>query len=420
MGNVIVCKRKRRRQREEVGIPPSEEKKICLREGDHLSSREEGERSWRKHPIVIIFGIRDVRNVIAQFTGSWSYFPMLYLGMTEVKNKDIDFYTIHLGDHFSHNVVHEDDIENCKEKVPTLSLLRWHYELLSSAKILTFIPNGYRSYLSHITPYEVDSSRDDLSWYFEWRGVSSWKGYNETKQAVGGRRTVSGPDEYDALIMSVEYGLMSMQDVPRSHVTITRPILAGRWDIAGEYVERGDAFRSPAQVLADLSPDYLDILLPKHDMYTEFFDVEFDVALIRVESLLRGGILPYRILEKHREYNIMTDTLSSTLPRVPMNVVEDLFTIVLFRANVFQRIGAVHVSNSILHMKTWFFKELKDEKRPMPPSSTHRMFKYVYVDLIIATVRTNVEAAELMLGAFIHARDVSTFLQEKEMMPSCL
>lgn len=422
MGNVIGYKRREIEEKEDCThrfLPM--EGKIQLSKDCDSSPLSEGRKPWRKHLIVTTFSIRGVRNIIAEFTGPYSYFPMLYLGMTEIRDQDVKFFKDHLEHHFIRTMDSKNVVDVCKTKVSTLSLLRWHCELLTRAAILTFIPSKYCSYFSHITPYEIGSSHEDLNWYFRWKMERSWKGYSKDEDTTKFRGVIfSRGDECDAMIMSVEYGLMMVSKVPRDYRTVTRTVLEGRWDIADKYVRRGDILSSPLDVLAGLSTDHLDTLLSKYDLWREFHDIRVDAMNDRIVSLLRGGILPYNILERNQEYNIMAGTLSQILPRVPMNVVEDLFTIILFRANRFQRNGWIGGIDAVLDMKTWFFDDLREEKkRPARPSSIHRLFKYSYADLIVATVRNNMKAAELMLGAFIHSPDVGTFLREEEAIPSC-
>lgn len=418
MGNVIEYPSERevenefeRRRAEEIA------KKNAKIAGARRTALHKMEGDRAKYPMIAAFAIRHVRNLISCFTGPYSYFPMLYLGMVEVEEIDVKFYQEHFP-YYSTGVGSPLDTAKLLEGCPlTLSLFRWHCEMLMSAKILTSTPDRDHEYFSTITPYEIGSTCEDLTWYFRWKGETDWKGYDKNENiSKFPARSLNRQFIQDASIMSVEHGYIPENKLYPCCENIVNPILGGRWDIADKYIRRGDMKNTTYGASERLSPKQLDILVSKYDVWKW---LSGDVAPDRcnLDSLLRGGILPRNFLEENHSINLMAGHLSDILPSVPMNVVEDLFTVILFRMQKAQRRGRTNGVDLVGNIKAWFFRNLREEKRPTPPSSIHRMFKYQCIDLIIKTVRENEIDAERMVNSFIYSKNVEGLLRGKEEIP---
>lgn len=357
-----------------------------VREDTNVKVPLEKKRRWRDLSMIRVLEIEDIRTTIVSFCSPSSYFPLLYLSMTPVGWKDEKYFA----DHFSNSLFEVGTLNSFS--IENLHLLRWHCESCQRMKSIGAW-KGYPQYKSptimkRITPYDPSSSIEDLDFYFQFVHTIRWKEIKE------GRKTDLYDHEFgqdmdhiqDAIIVAEDRGFIEMESVGRDSDNIIRPILAGRWDIADKYIRRGDMVEHYGWgIVKNLSLDQLSRLIHTYDLRKILEDVDTGKE-VRI-CLLRGGILPCGLLRDDTRYDVAAH-LPVPLSEVPMNVVEDLFTITLLRGTEYA--GRLDLDFSVSdYAEETFFSLLKSDKKSTSASATHRKYKISWIERgIIKSIRT--------------------------------
>lgn len=377
--------------------------------------------------MVRVLEIERIRSIIVGFSSSSSYFPLLYLSMTIVGEKDVKYFMEHFSDHLYYTK------KTTTSLMESLHLLRWHCESwkrMKSMRLWKGYPRCKSSILTNITPYDPILSLEDLDFYFQFVGVSGWKEIRECKKTY--LHDHMSDFDLDAIILAEDRELIAIEEVGIDTDNVILPILGGRWDIADKYMRRGDVgYNSGWRIINRLSKDNLTRLIHTYDLWEVLEDIDVDNnAMI---CLLRGGILPRQFLREKRTYDAAS-RLPVPLSEVPMNVVEDLFTVTLLRGTEYA--GRLNLDFSVsTYAEETFFSLLRRSKGETDDvkissksgvgatsaSATHRRYKIEWIENgIIKSIRTGsgypASNMNALLSSLHLVRDGYILPEEKQML----
>lgn len=362
------------------------DKKKAMSEKDMIVLREKIEPKKRKyftHPFIRLMSSGPYRDIVQNFAGVWCCYPIQYI-MIEALTKDSKF----LLEIMLRGVGGSWEEVGKVPAVETIGLYRWYEWILS---FCVRVPTSYTITRRSVSPYSTLNTLEDIIWRFSdeygfadghnqpghWSKDYEWNGY------------------IDMIVMREHLGEIKINDVKMNKLNVIRPIIGGRWDIADKYVRRGDA-KSPRDFTGELSKDQMEELLRRHDMWNVFLDVTYNGEF--EESFLGGGILT--MTAAMGGISPICEYVTST-PSIPMNIVEDIFTILIanYNKDEFLKEGV-----SVMDVVKRFSCALQDNKRPKPPSSVHRAYSSKYIERIISLIRGNHmdKATDLIENAALH------------------
>lgn len=338
-----------------------------------------------RHSLIAILSCSDIENLIMKFGGEDCIAPLLVLTMnlswrcSSMRRKEREDEMIK----YRGSVTWINDVMSI---ISSICLLRWYVDTFPCSSI----DNSASSSLS----YSPLNSLSDLEWYFQCVGVD-WKG-------VCRREYEDGTGHYrDAFILAEHHGFIPLSSVPRGRLNIIRGVLAERWDIVDKYMERGDMEHTYTDDPAyDLPLDKLEMFLRRYDVWNSFSRKDMSESKERVTLFFRAGIITDGFIESTGSRYDLWNHIPVPLSEVPMNVVEDLFSLSARRA---RGVRFEMIYYAVDEITRHYFEELrKTEGRPVTPSSHHRMYLSPSVKNIISLVRKddNIAAGEL-LAAFV-------------------
>lgn len=377
-------------------VPSSKEKAECT--DVKKVTFTEKKRMWRQLPMVRALSVEAIRYIIVSFTGMSSYFPLLDLSMTPMTRRYKDVFISNFLQYF----MVMGGTDPCY--ITSLPSLRWHSDYWISAGLVVNTPCRIFPW-TRINPYEKDVTLHDLDWYFNWENVPSWRNIRT------GKKPSYPPHEYgnhdlgtlDCKLLAVEWGLISMEEVTKNCMNVVRPINMGRWDIADKYMKRGkgDITGGEGDITGEIIIEHLR--LEHLERFASTYDV-WDILspLKTVEDtripLLRAGILQCQFLEKHEEQDAYVH-LPIPLSKVPMNVVEDLFTVTLLRTSRYYWENGAQLLDSVMER---FVPSLRNvDEKVKSASATHRRYKVKWIEGIINDIRADILPPMHSINAFV-------------------
>lgn len=357
---------------------------------------------WRRLPMVRALGIEAIRDIIISFVDMSSYFPLLDLSMTPLTERCKEIFDKHFLGYF------EVGENKRQHQIGTLPCLRWHSDYWISMKLTQSPP--VKDVSSTINLYDKEVSLHDLDWYFKWRGTYEWERIRTGKDPEYSlSRRSRDSDDHHWRLLSVEWGFISIDDLPEDYMNVVRPINMGRWDIADKYMKRGkcDITREVAEYIAmGLSYVNLERFVSTYDVWDIFAYLKM-MKGIEV-PLLRGGILQ-RSFVQCTAINPVS-RLPVPLWEVPMNVVEDLFALSMLRGNRYAT-DTLKLNEVLENIESIFFEEIRrsketERKKSVSASACHRWYKIKYIDNIIRRIRLRSPYPQGDIRDFLYSRNL--------------
>lgn len=391
---------------------------------ERRKSISEKKRKLFQQPLIQALSVDGIRGMIVQFSGSSSYFPILYLTLCKFSTWDRAILRRYVFSwmNFSPPVY-----------LGSLSLFCWYVWVLKKVGLGCHI-GALSLHGTGVTPYGKDEPLKNLDFYFKHLGISLWGGITGLFSPMYINSFEHGDypknEEIDCMIVAEDRELIGSYVSKRmkwDYRTIVHPIKAGRWDIAHKYIESGYMECCARGVLTGLTVSELDVLLSKYDLWRFLRDShigDYDTKHA-IPSLFRGGILYQKFIVENGGLDIVTH-LPIPLTEVPMNVVEDLFALTLFRSSGKSKRSQTEMNILLTQIGQWFFERLttaEEKSRPSHPSSIHHRFRVEYVDKILKVLRgeedRRVEKALQMIEAFIDSGGVNLHITSNDMVPTC-
>lgn len=359
------------------------DKKGTVTKGDITCfSKEKIELKKRKYlssPFIRMMSEGPHRDIIQSFAGVWCCYPIQYV-MMEVLTKDSKFLLATMLRGVSGSWEEMGKVP----AVETIGLYRWYEWMLSFC---------VKVHISHIvnrrsvSPYNPLNTLEDINWYF-----SGDYGYADRYGCPGPWCKDDERNGYiDMIVLKEHLGEIKMDDVRVNKLNAIRPIIGGRWDIADKYIERGDV-EDYTDFYKELKGPQMEELLRRYDMHHKFTASRIGSDKKLIAILMRGGIFHISAVMNSQTLDI-AEEIGVSLSSLPMNVVEDLFTV--------SAITYAHSSRGDGDVGIWkdFFDNLCMKGKPTSPSSIHRIYKNENVDAIILEVRKgNRENAMKLIG----------------------
>lgn len=385
-------------------------------------------RKLRSHPLIRIINADLTANIIIKFAGASSYFPLMYLTLNKFTTPDRDL--------LNRYVVSWTNSSDYGPHIGSLSLLCWYVWICKKVglKHLVKLINVHGR---GVTPYDPEATLANLDFYFERRDTSLWGGLRSFLSPMYINSFESGGyptnEEIDCMVLAEERRLICPDVSKRmkwDYRSIVHPIRAGRWDIAHKYIDAGYIAGTCRGVLTSLTENELRELLSRYDLWKTLLYIriyDYDPKHI-IPSLLRGGILHREFANTHRGIDIVTK-LPIPLQEVPMNVIEDLFTLTLLRTAKYRRKTLSSTPLLVSNIDAWFFRDLTRQEgkaRPVSccalPSSTHHLYHINYVDEILRVLRGGnegyMEKVYKMMSNLINGGRVNAYILESDVIPS--
>lgn len=330
-------------------------------------SAEKKVKVIQSHPLITFILMRDVGKIIRSFCSISSVFPICSLFHYKPTGEFTQAFFL--------KKMFTDDLLRSIENIHLFIWYKWLRKRLGFKK---------RGMICYPLPYAEGTSKDEANLYFEWKGKSK-----EWKRIRGGEfyQEAYAEDKCipytDMTWLAESYGYIPLGAVPISYQNVLHTVYHGRWDLADKYMRRGDHREGVRDLIEIMFCRDIEKFIRRYDVQKEVFESDGNYFPETISTLLYGGIIIKKELTTTGYSSYLID--GEKRSRIPMNVLEDLFT--LHARGAREGKSREPTRDRIYTLQRIFFDELLRDDKKINPMASRRVEMKAEVEEIILTLR---------------------------------
>lgn len=309
-----------------------------------IKARNEAIKKCREstHLFMELMRMNDIRLLILSFCDKVSLPPVAFLTLFILGRRESDQKERkNLATILKMDWRLEDSKMFTDEMSKTLSLYHWYITV--RRPLVSYIYNGDVKCRSN--PYVEDVSYECALWYAERNddrflknvdayNIARWEKDKETAKRLprwgyDWNYTFScDPKNY---CLALHYGKVKMKDVPQNPINVLMSLWRGKWDIARDFIQRGDADKIKVSDVLSLGPYGIHFILSNRSLGYRFVFEKYETDEKNTIALMKEGVLPMNLFG--REYVEMINILKKYGQYLCMKNVEDLYVVACGRAS---------------------------------------------------------------------------------------